>query len=283
MKKNLIIKFNKIIKNEGVLPALEKLIYWVIRHVQKLFGFEHFDAIGRRRNQLSKELNMMFNSTVRYGPFKGLRFSDNSWWGASDRGGMLLGIYEEEILNILSNLPKKYQTFIDLGAADGYYGIGVLVGNIFDKSYCFEISNEGRHVIKQNANLNNVSDRLIIEGKADNFFYKSIKTEDIENSFLLIDIEGGEFELLNENVLDVFKSSIIIIEIHDWVEGGGRGLEMLIARAKKTHSVEFFKTSKRDLAKYQELAVYADNDRWILCSEGRPKLMSWMYLKPNNY
>ena len=76
------------------------------------------------------------NATVAYGPFKGLKFSSDAWWGR-ERASMILGLYEQEVLESLTNIPKKYKSFIDLGAADGYYGIGVLVNNLFENSICF--------------------------------------------------------------------------------------------------------------------------------------------------
>jgi hypothetical protein len=60
---------------------------------------------------------------------------------------MLLGLYEQEVLTSLFNVPKSHKIFVDLGAADGYYGIGVLVSKHFDQSYCFEISKKVRRLL----------------------------------------------------------------------------------------------------------------------------------------
>ena len=75
---------------------------------------------------------------------------------------MILGLYEQEVLESLTNIPKKYKTFIDLGAADGYYGIGVLVNNLFENSFCFESTERGQNVIRENAKLNGVADKILI-------------------------------------------------------------------------------------------------------------------------
>ena len=79
---------------------------------------------------------------------------------------MLLGIYEKEVLEALMHVPNKYNVFIDLGAADGYYSVGTLVSKKFEKGYSFEISDKGREVILKNAILNKVDKSLNVFGEA---------------------------------------------------------------------------------------------------------------------
>ncbi len=154
-------------------------------------------AINKKRQLLSKELTKVFNHTVKYGPFAGMIFSEDCWWGCSDRGAMLLGIYEQEILNSIMSVSSKYNVFIDLGAANGYYSIGTLISQKFKISYAYEMSAKGRDVIQKNAKLNNCGNRLHILGEATKNFYKDIPKKDLDCSVILIDIEGAEFFLLN--------------------------------------------------------------------------------------
>ena len=35
-----------------------------------------------------------------------------------------------------------------------------------------------------------------------------------------------------------------------------------------------------DLSEFEELKEWSDTDRWLVCSEGRPKLMTWWRLDP---
>lgn len=51
----------------------------------------------------------------------------------------------------------------------------------------------------------------------------------MDKSFIVIDIEGAEFSLLNREVLEHIKKSIIFIELHDWIfKDGKKKLEILI-------------------------------------------------------
>lgn len=237
--------------------------------------------INKHKLEISNKIKDMHNSTVAYGPFKGLRFTNDTHWGGSDKGAMILGIYEQEILKEISNLPKKYDIFIDLGAADGYYGIGVLVNKLFKKSYCFEITENGREVINKNAYLNDVLNNVVIKGEATKNFSAEIPVEEINNSVLFVDIEGGEFNLFDPSLFEIFHKSIIFIEIHDFlIENGSSLFDNLIDFSSKTHLCKKIKMGSRDLSGYEEIKNWNDTDRWMLCSESRAQLMTWVRFDP---
>lgn len=238
-------------------------------------------AINKKRQALSKELSQLFNHTVKYGPFAGMIFCEDYWWGNSDKGAMLLGIYEQEILNAIMSVSKEYKIFIDLGAANGYYSIGALISQKFKGSYAFEMSAKGRDVIQKNAQLNNCGNKLHILGEATKDFYKDIPKKDLDSSVILIDIEGAEFALLDSESFRNLKKSIIFIELHDWIfENSKEKIAKLMSDAKPFFKISNITTTSRDLSKFPELSNYPDSDRWLIASEGRPKLMTWLRLDP---
>jgi hypothetical protein len=237
--------------------------------------------LRKHLQRLSEIIKGMHNNMVQYGPFKGLKFSEDSHWGASDRGAMILGLYEQDVLNEFLNIPERFTTFIDLGAADGYYGVGVLVNNLFKKSYCYEITEAGRDVIAKNASLNNVSDQVVIRGEATKNLANEIPKSDLINSVLFVDIEGAEFDLFDQYLYKSFSNSIIFIELHEFFfTDGEEKLNTLISNSLSTHSAKFIKMGNRNLSKFPELKQWNDLDRWILCSEGRPQLMTWVRFDP---
>jgi len=238
-------------------------------------------AVGKKRQSLSIELSERMQHTIKYGPFAGMKFIHDNWWGGSDRGAMLLGIYEEEVLHSIMTSPKKYDVFIDLGAADGYYSIGSLISRRFKTSYSFEISTKGRDIIQKNAILNKVDNKLHIFGEATQNFYTSIPKKDLDRAIIVVDIEGGEFSLLNRESFSHLKNSIIFIELHDWFfKDGKKKLAKLMNDAKPFFKISTLTTTSRDLSKFPELADYADSERWLIASEGRSKLMTWLKLDP---
>ena len=194
---------------------------------------------------------------------------------------MLFGFYEQEVLAALVSASKERGTFIDIGAADGYYGIAAVSQGLFNQSYLFEISQLGRSVIRENALLNKVSDLVSIQGEADVSALEAIPESRRNDAVVLIDIEGAEFELLSPDVLELFKNSILIIEVHEWLHSDGdERLAALRERLIRYFSIDVLTTSTRDLSPYRELQTLSDSERWLLCSEGRGRRMQWWVLSP---
>lgn len=239
-------------------------------------------AIAHARRNLSERIRLHYANTIAYGPFKGLKLVEDAHWGSADLGGMILGLYEQEVLHELSGPGGQRRTFIDLGAADGYYGLGVLVGGLFEKSYCFEITEKGRAVIARNATLNGLQDRVTILGEAKPDFHTQVAPEDLADALLLVDIEGAEFDIINAETFKAFAKSTVIIEIHEWYPDIQQRLERLLHHAAATHTARRFSTGARDLSQFPELKGINDNERWLLCSEGRPYLMSWYRFDPRS-
>jgi hypothetical protein len=78
--------------------------------------------------------------------------------------------------------------------------------------------------------------RFLIYGIAEKDFYKVIPDEQLRNSVLFVDIEGGEFDLLDQDTFKIFKDSIIFIELHDWYfEDANNKLQKL-----RQDAIEFF-------------------------------------------
>jgi hypothetical protein len=265
------IRFSEDIKQLQIPEASKKVLN---------DDFSASNIVSSHRARIQNLVANFHQHSIAYGPFKGFKFDPVSSWG-NDRGSMILGIYEQEVLESLEQISSRYKNFINIGAADGYYGIGVLVNNIFNKSYCFEISNNGREVIAKNAALNNVSDKVVIKGEARKDFYDEIPSEDLKNSVLLVDIEGGEFDILDKKAFETLSDSVIFIELHHQFFRDGRNkLNKLISDATGTHLINMLTMSNRNLSKFNELHSLNDTDRWMLCDEGRPCLMWWLRLDP---
>jgi hypothetical protein len=150
------------------------------------------------RKVVSNKIRAQLSNQVAYGPFKGLRMSAQNVWSSSDSGSMLLGLYEQEVLNILSLIGKPDRTFVNLGASDGYYGIGVLAAGLYGHSYCYELNENSRHLIQETATLNNVSEKITVFGKAEKGFYNQIPSDRIDKTTLPIDIEGGDLDIIDK-------------------------------------------------------------------------------------
>ena len=249
----------------------------ILNHIGQNHPETLFSSMQIARRNISDKIRQHYQSRIAYGPFKGMILSQDAHWGSADHGTMILGLYEKEILNELSTLANTKSSFIDLGAADGYYGLGVLASGLFCNSYLFEITEKGRDVIKANAELNNIKHGYTILGEAEEDFYNQIPDENLNNSIVLVDIEGAEYRVFTELTFQKIKNSTIIIEIHEHLHNDAADkIKKLIQNAAKTHNCKRISTGSRDLSVFEELKSISDNQRWLICSEGRPYLMSWL-------
>jgi tRNA G37 N-methylase Trm5 len=71
-----------------------------------------------------------------------------------DRGGMILGMYEQEVITTLNQ--NRGRILINLGAGDGFYSIGGVKSGLFEESIAFEMRSESQSLIIENARLNGV-------------------------------------------------------------------------------------------------------------------------------
>jgi hypothetical protein len=264
------------LKEDGVKKTTKKTVVRGLRRI----GVMKSDAVFHRRVQISKDLDQLFNSTFKYGPFRGFKLTTESWWSNTDRA-QLLGLYEQEILQTLQDIPERYTVFIDLGAADGYYGIGVLINDLFERSYCFEQNVTSRDLIAKNASADKVSDRIEVRGYASKTFHNEIPADVLNKAVLFVDIEGAEFDFLDSEMYGAFRNSIVIVELHEWFYDDGLArVQRMRNAAAATHTAIEFTMGSRDLSKFLELRTMHDDDRWLICSEGRGQLMTWLRFDP---
>jgi hypothetical protein len=240
-------------------------------------------ALEARRLMLGRLLFSRLQGVVRYGPLKGFRLNEQQVWGQGDLGPKLLGLYEQEVLEKISAHQKKWDCVINLGAGDGYYGVGLVKSGLSARSICFEERDEGQAAIKRVADNNEVANRVTILGRADADFLANPALQDIDLSrtLIIIDIEGGEFSLLTDDLLQHLKDAELIIELHGrFIATNPNPEAALLQRLAQYFRCDVFSMGQRDLSSITELANLGDSDRWLLCSEGRPFLMRWVYCHP---
>lgn len=241
-----------------------------------------YNALQLHKEKIYYDANALFRNQVAYGLFKGMKISNNVWWGKYDALSKYLGQYEPHILCKLKDLSKTYDHFVDIGAADGYYAIGLLHSSLYKTAACFEISARGRQVINENAALNGLQANIKVLGEAT---YQNLKEEiDIAGpSVVLCDIEGAEYDLFSKGLLDVLHHCHVIIELHDdflFVHKNRR--KQLIDEAKKYFEISFIGRTDPKSNQFEELRHWSDDLRQLAFSEGRPSRMEWLLLTPLN-
>lgn len=239
------------------------------------------ETIRERQARISREVFEMTGGQVRHGPFSGMRLSGDTWWGELDLGSQCLGLYEKELLDVIEAMePGQFDAFIDIGAADGYYAVGVLHAHKVHKCICFEQSPEGRRAIEENWQRNGSPGDLAIHAEANLETISKLQGADIGRALVVVDIEGFEFTLLQPQVLELLSSCTVIVEIHNWVENFLERYEQLLRNAARHFDVSFIERTERQTSHLPELRDFTDDNRLLLTSERRPCLMRFLKLEP---
>ena len=240
------------------------------------------NEIERTKIEVLKILLAKYNYSVAYGPFKGMKFNPNSTWSKYDLITQTLGVYEKHILEKLILFSKKQNLhFIDIGAADGYFAIGAAYSNIFKKVYAFDKSEISLKNIIINININGCRDKVVVKGEAN---YENLKKTIIDCNHcavILIDVEGFEFELLDEKMLRCFSNSYVICELHpSLVSNGYEKQDQLLSRCKDFFNISTIQRETYNPNNFEELDMLSDEKRLIVFGEGRSSNMKWLVLEP---
>lgn len=150
------------------------------------------------------------------GPFKGLKYPDGN-----NRGNALhakyLGAYEKELDPVWNQLAtRSFRTVIDIGACEGYLAVGSAL--LFPEStvLAFEQDEEERKAISVLAKCNSVEARVHTKGYCDeNELQKALESVNLP-ALVIVDIEGGEKELINPNKIPALRTVTLLIETHDF-------------------------------------------------------------------
>lgn len=274
-KKNLIsrlVRFIKSINTDGILWALLRLILKI---------FNQPNEIQRSKNKVLNHLLDIHSYKVAYGEFKGMKLGKNNFWSKNDLITYILGVYEYHIIAQLVKFSKEDDNvFIDIGAADGYFAVGMAYSKLFKIVHAFEIENSARENLKKNAQDNCCDNKIFIHKEANlNSLKKIIDTN--QTATILIDIEGGEYELINKDILKLLNKCKIIIELHpNLVEDGSRKQKILLDNCNDFFETNIIEREFYNPNKFKELNQFVDEDRLIAFGEGRDTNMQWLVLDP---
>jgi hypothetical protein len=217
---------------------------------------------------------------VRQGPFAGMRYVDNSVGSAYLP--KLLGIYERELTPCVEAIcSERFSHIVDVGAAEGYYAVGLALRNRGAQIIAFEMNPGGQKCLNDMARLNAVDDRIDIRGRCETADLAAALAG-AERAAVICDVEGYEQILLDPVDVHALRLASILVEVHEFVVPGVT--DELKSRFSDSHRIEHIwqQPRSRDEFPWQTMGArllpgsYLD---WAV-SEWRPERMSWLWMEP---
>ena len=272
-----ILKYKSIYNQNGFDGVY---LYFVNKNFTKT-GLSNF--IDKKKNILGKEISKISNNKILYGPYSGTKILSTYGWSNIDFCPKYLGSYEYQVQKKIIDLnkKKKFDYFIDLGAAEGYHIISLLKKKIFKQGLAFEISKKSREILKKNAQINKLNNRIRI--------YKDANLSSLKNTLrnfnhrrllFLVDIEGQEYNLFDKDFCKIFSKGTFIIEEHPFNISNKRKIKNFNQNIKKYYNVEILKDTPKNPFNFSILEKYSDDEKYLMMSEGRPESMKWLILQP---
>ena len=267
-----ILRFFSVLKKDGFSWTIVRIFLVILKQPNE---------IQRAKNKVLNKIILEHGHQVAYGTFKGMKLSKNTYWSKNDIITHILGVYEKHVLKKIIEFSKKGNyPFIDIGAADGYFAIGMAFSETFKKIYAFEIDEEGRRSLNRNIENNFCKDKVVVDIEANFETLKEIVDKN-KSAVILIDIEGSEFDLLDDNLLQLLSNCYIVCELHPTLSTNGfEKQNMLINNAKAFFDVSIIQRESYSPNKFSELNEFTDEERLIAFGEGRENNMNWLILEP---
>jgi hypothetical protein len=222
------------------------------------------------------------NGRVLSGPFAGLQL-ELSPVSSRHLLGYVLGTQELELREVVESIVRRgYATIINIGAADGYYAIGLALRLPSANIVGFEALTEHHAPLRRAAGANGVSERFRLEG----FCHPADLTRELRaarNPALVIaDIEGGEKHLLDPHKVPALRRVDLLVETHDALAAGCT--ETLIERFAPSHTVERIVSRPRTLGDFPGAALpllrrLMPGTALELMNERRKGPQEWLFLR----
>ena len=211
------------------------------------------------------------------GPFAKMKYIRDSWWGSYIP--KLLGVYERELHGALeSAITRRPDVVVDVGAAEGYYSVGLCRRLPQARHIAFEMGEEGRAMMAELAALNGCQNMIDIRGECDPTKLEAVLAGS-SNPLVVVDVEGYEKILVDPVAVPSLRKAMILVELHNRVRGIA---ELLTERFGRTHQIQRIWSEDRNLSEYPfdslVLRLLPVRHRVWALDELRKVRMSWLWM-----
>ena len=205
-----------------------------------------------------------------------MRYLDETVWGSITP--RWLGAYECELHDVIFGFADgAYSHIIDVGCAEGYYAVGLLLKFPEARLLAFDLDGISRRQCEKLAALNGVSERISVGCLCD---HQTLQERCQPGSLVVCDIEGAEMELLDPDKVSALRNADILVEVHDTDEPAIENA--LKRRFEPSHEIQAIYASDRmdwiaQHGKYVEVLGQSSALESVDESRGSPQ--SWLWMK----
>ncbi len=221
---------------------------------------------------------------VLHGPFEGMKYFNRTVWGPIT--AKWLGTYEAELHEVMAEILKRqYATIVDVGAAEGYYAVGL--ARMFPKAkvYAFDTDPFARISLRRLTRINGIRN-LCCQSTLKHPRLNALLAA--PPSLLVCDIEGAELDLLNPNAAPSLCNADILVECHRTAQGTtAQTADEITARFSRSHFIERIGVTKRRLEWLRETlpgaSALSDCDLLNAACEHRGADQLWLWMAPYSH
>jgi hypothetical protein len=259
----------------------------VAKHIEASAG-KMLDYLRIQRTEALREiiqekwLPIILKNTQIETPFGRLNYDLSLSFGSA-LYPKLTGTYESELhADLRRLLLTKYDIVVDIGAAEGFYAVGLAKVLSGVPVMAYDISERARCNCRQLAQLNGVSAQVTIQEYCDS---KELTVLcDGRCCLIVCDCEGFERYLFDAESVAVFRRTSLLVEVHDcfYPGTGQRLLEVFgpthdVRRIDAVNIVEKIKLLSAEVLRRVPLSILD-----TIVDEHRPAGMYWLIFEPKS-
>lgn len=224
----------------------------------------------RRTAAVAKKILAQRPLEVLSGPFGGMAFVSATSFGAYLPP--LVGTYEMELHPLLQKIiTAGYERILDVGAAEGYYAVGLARAMPRVRVLAYDIDPKARELCAQLAAKNGVADRVELRAEAS---ATTLDSAAEDRCLLICDCEGYEDELIDPARFPRLAECDVLVEFHDFIRPGVG--QRITARLAPTHTAEIIDAVARPAEPVLAAAPFLSRrDAIFAGDEFRPPGMQW--------
>lgn len=206
------------------------------------------------------------------GPFRGMAYPVRASEGA--RLPRMLGVYEASLAPVIEQIvARAYPLVVDIGAAEGYYAVGLARRMPQAQVLARDGDARARRRCALLAEANGVAARVEIGGV---MTHADLDALPAGETVIICDIEGAEAELLDPARAPGLAGADLLVEVHEGMRPGT--LDLLKARFAPSHDIREIGRKLDDSALTGWMERLDDLDRLLLLWEWRSSPTPWLWM-----